>query len=248
MADIDFDGKRDALFLDLDGTIIDLAPTPSGVRTPAGLVEDLARLTKRLGGALAVVSGRPIPIIDGLLKPLKPVAAGVHGGEIRNRAGGRVERVADFHMSDDIRRRLGTLARIPGVLIEDKDVSIAVHYRRNPAAATQVSELVAAVLREHKGEGLVALAGKSVLEIKPQAFDKGTAVTAIMADPPFSGRRPIYIGDDVTDESAFAVVSRWNGRGYAVGEPRIGASRAFADPSQVREWIHGLPSRIGAAA
>lgn len=248
MADIDLDAKRDALFLDLDGTLVDIAATPSAVRSPIGLADDLARLSKRLGGALAVVSGRPIMVIDTLLKPFRPVAAGVHGAEIRTAPSGRIVRADVPELPGDLRRRLLALSSLPGVLVEDKGVSIAVHYRRNPAAAGKVAEAVSALLKENAGAGLTALPGKAVIEVKPSVVDKGTAVAALMTTTPFAGRRPIYLGDDVTDEAAFAVLPRWNGRGYAVGEPRVGASRAFADPAQVRAWIHGLPARLGAAA
>lgn len=248
MAAIELDPKRDALLLDLDGTLVDIASTPDAVRTPPGLVDDLTRVRRRLGGALAVVSGRPISVIDDLLRPFRAVAAGIHGAEIRAAENGPVKRLHVARPSDEVHRRLSALGRLPGVVVEDKGPAVAVHFRRNPAAGAEIVEAIRAILRDHPAEGLSALPGKAVIEVKPVSVNKGAAVTAIMENAPFAGRRPIYIGDDVTDEAAFAVVSRAAGRGYAVGEPRLGAARVFADPSQVRAWLHDLPKSIGTAA
>jgi len=247
MAAIDLDPKRDALLLDLDGTLVDIASSPDAVRTPPGLVDDLTRVRRRLGGALAVVSGRPISVIDDLLRPFRAVAAGIHGAELRVSDDGPVRRLDVARPSDEVHRRLSALARIPGVLVEDKGAAIAVHYRRNLSAAAEVAEAVRSILRDHPAEGLSALSGKAVIEVKPVSVNKGAAVLAIMENAPFAGRHAIYIGDDITDEAAFAVVSRSAGRGYAVGEPRLAAARGFADPSQVRAWLHDLPKSLGTA-
>lgn len=238
LPEIDF--ETDALFLDLDGTLIDIAPSPDEVVAPQQLVASLRTIAQRLGGALAVVSGRPIATIDALFAPLRLPAAGVHGAEVRLEAGqANVSRPAP-PIPNDVRWLLAPLAEIPGVLVEDKTIAIAVHFRQAPSAADRVRKIVEAAVSAHGGDQLSIVPGKCVLEIKHAQFSKGTAVSEFMARKPWAGRRPLFVGDDVTDEAAFAVLPKWNGVGIAVGTARPGATVGFATAAEVRGWLAGL--------
>src|SRR5690606_14636439 len=139
-----------------------------------------------------------------------------------------------------VRWLLAPLAALPGVIVEDKTIAIAVHFRQAPAAADRVREVVEAAVSAHRGDELTIVPGKCVLEIKHAKFSKGTALAEFMARAPWAGRRPVFIGDDVTDEAAFAVLPKWKGVGIAVGQPRPGAVVGFATASEVREWLAGL--------
>lgn len=234
------DFEKDALFLDLDGTLIDIAPSPEEVVAPQQLVSSLGVLARRLDGALAVVSGRPITTIDALFAPLRLPAAGVHGAEVRFEAGqANVSRPAP-PIPNDVRWMLAPLAEIKGVLVEDKTIAIAIHFRQAPSAADRVREIVEAAVLAHGGDQLAIVPGKCVFEIKHAQFSKGTAVAEFMERKPWAGRRPIFVGDDVTDEAAFAVLPRWNGVGIAVGRARPGAIVGFATAAEVRGWLAGL--------
>lgn len=236
----ELDLSNDALFLDLDGTLIDIAPSPDDVVAPQQLVSSLGALERRLDGALAVVSGRPIATIDALLAPLRLPAAGVHGAEVRFESGqANVSRAAP-PIPNGVRWLLAPLAGLPGVVIEDKTIAIAVHFRQAPAAAEHVRKVVDAAVSAHSADQLTVVPGKCVFEIKHTRFSKGTAVAELMARPPWAGRRPVFIGDDVTDEAAFAVLPKWSGVGIAVGQARPGAVVGFASAAEVREWLADL--------
>ncbi len=237
---INFDCAQDALFLDLDGTLIDIALRPDDVRAPKELIATIGTLYRRLGGALAVVSGRPIRAIDTLLAPLVLPAAGVHGAEIRLQASDSITLHPTPIISPAVRWLLAPLNDIPGVLIEDKGVAIAVHYRQAPDAVERVRDVVMKALNAGSDEGLTLIPGKCVYEIKHGGYTKGTAVAEFMELPPWKGRRPVFIGDDVTDEQAFAILPRWDGLGLAVGQERIGAIMAFPSAADVRTWLAGL--------
>ncbi len=240
MTAFDFNSEKDALFLDLDGTMIDIAPSPDDVFAPKELIRCLAVLNRQLGGALAVVSGRPIGAVDALLAPVRLPAAGVHGAEIRFEAdAARVHRAAPA-IPNGVRWLLAPLASIPGVLIEDKTVAIAVHFRKAAAAAERVAESVRAAVQAHKSDELTIVAGKCVYEIKHARYSKGTAVAEFMARAPWRTRRPVFIGDDVTDESAFAELPKWGGIGLSVGQERPGAVKRFESAADVRAWLQGL--------
>lgn len=240
MTVIAFSRKSDALFLDLDGTMIDIAPRPDAVDAPTGLISTLQALHQQLGGALAVVSGRSIDAIDAVLRPLRLPASGVHGAEVRFAGHGPIERHSLPPVPDAVRWLLAPLSALPGVIIEDKSVAIAIHFRQAPAAAERVREVVTTAVGSLGHGRLATVPGKCVLEIKPAGFSKGTAIATFMARPPWRGRRPVFVGDDVTDEAAFAEVSRRGGLGLAVGEDRPGAVARFATASEVRDWLAGL--------
>jgi trehalose 6-phosphate phosphatase len=233
-----------ALFLDLDGTLIEIAPTPEGVTVPVGLVSLLADLSLRLGGAVAIVTGRPIADVDRLLAPLAPIGAGVHGAEMRTTPAGRVElraQAVDAAIADAVRR---LASREPGTIVELKTASIAVHYRANPSAGPRIE---AALLRLLDGgpEHLILSHGRKVFEIVPRHVSKGAALADLMSLPAFRGRKPIMIGDDVTDQSAFAMAEHLGGVGLKVAGGQFAAAEAdFASPEEVRAWLATMKGSI----
>lgn len=236
----DFDPKRHALFLDLDGTVIDIAATPDSVVVAPGLVETLICVGERLDGAFAVLSGRALADIDRLLVPFRPAAAGIHGAELRLKAGGPFERVAS-PLPARVVADIDALAALPGVVVESKTLAIAVHFRNAPDGIEGlIRQRIDELLRRPECRDLSVLAGKCVFEIKPQRVGKGAAVDAFMAVAPYSGRRPVVIGDDVTDEAAFAAVAKYGGFGVAVGAMRPGAAFVIPTPADVRAWLGTL--------
>jgi trehalose 6-phosphate phosphatase len=244
MVEPSMDLDRDALFLDLDGTLLDIAARPDAVRIEPRLRDTLARLSMGMSGALAIVSGRTVAGIDALLAPLRLPAAGIHGAELRLTSRGDVERHAAA-LPEDLRTELRRLSSAPGVLVEDKGLAVAIHYRlapedAGPALRRRVDEIAAG----HPGVQL--LAGKCLVEVKPEGVGKGRAIERFMAVAPFTGRRPVFAGDDVTDEDALRVLPRWHGIGIAVGEPRPGATTVMAGPAELRDWlIRALPAAAG---
>jgi len=195
-----------ALFLDFDGTLVDIAPMPDAVRVEAGLPHTLDALRQRLGGALAIVSGRRIESLDAFLAPIVFDAAGLHGAEIR--AGGRMlERPASDHdalraAATSLRERLRAW---PGAFVEDKEQTLAVHWRLAPQAGPALTCMMEETLAG-LGAGWRLQAGKAVAEILPAWADKGAAVETLLDTPAYRGRTPIFFGDDKTDEDAIRIV------------------------------------------
>jgi trehalose 6-phosphate phosphatase len=225
-----------AILLDVDGTILDLAPTPLEVVVPPELTVALERLSKRVGGALAFVSGRPLAELDLFFAPLKLPSIAVHGAELRL-GDGTVHRSTTF-LDPQLKVDLASIADDkPGVVIEDKGYSIAVHYRLAPHLGHEVRDEVSAVCARFASARLEILPGKSVVEVKQPSFNKGTAVRELMQHEPFKGRRPVFIGDDVTDEAAFEVMPEFNGTGFSVGRHVEGIAGTFETPGDVRRWI-----------
>lgn len=230
-----------AVLLDIDGTILDIAPTPGAVRVPASLRKTLARLSRETGGALALVSGRSLADIDLLFVPLRLPAIGGHGAELRPSAEGDREIEQARPLDGGLRDRLADLAvAAPGVLVEDKGYSLAVHYRLAPDQERRIKETVAAIKADWPKEPFEVLPGKAVVEIKSAGFHKGAAIRQLMQYEPFAGRRPIFIGDDTTDESGFAVMPEFKGLGFSVGRKVRGTAHCFAAPSDVRRWLEHL--------
>lgn len=241
----DFSRATDwALFLDLDGTLIDIAAEPDKARAPAGLAMVLEDLHRSLHGALAVVSGRPLNDVDRILRPLKLPGAGQHGAELRRLRGGRVLRPRPPRAIRRVAERV--IATMPeGALVEDKGHSIAVHYRRVPHLARTIRARVARALAPDRREAHV-LHGKMVAEVKTNGVDKGQAVDALMALPPFRGRVPVFLGDDRTDEDGFAAVLRQGGHAVRVGDgPFVPGGLCLADPDAVRRWLATLRDALG---
>ena len=232
---------RFALLLDIDGTLLDIAARPDAVRVPEQLLKNLSCIFKRLDGALALVSGRLVQTIDELFSPLTLPAIGCHGAELRLNPGRRDVLVLIPPLSGSLRARMDAIAaRYPGVSVEDKGYSLALHYRNAPHLADTLRESVQEICREVPPGTVEILAGKCVFEIKPAGIDKGTGLRTLMEHAPFRGRRPIFLGDDVTDESAFAVLPEFNGVGIAVGKEMPGAALVFQDPPEVRAWLASI--------
>jgi trehalose 6-phosphate phosphatase len=214
-----------AVFLDFDGTLMDLERRPDQVVVDGGLLYLLDDLYVATAGATAVLSGRPIAALDCLLSPLRLPMAGVHGAQ-RRRADGSSEKCAiSAAILWQTRRSLRVrLRRYDGLFIEDKGSAFAVHYRGAVSlslGALRVFEVIE---------------GAEVFELRPRACDKGAALQDFMSEAPFAGRFPIFIGDDQTDRAAFAAVARVNGMGIAVG-PRVSAPWWLPDPAAVRSWL-----------
>lgn len=229
------DAERDALFFDLDGTLAEIEATPDRVSVTTGMRDALAAATAALDRRLAVVSGRSLPDLDRLLSLPLVSLAGVHGLEIRDARG--VERRASPSAGlAEARARLADLAaREPRLLIEDKGLGIAVHFRLAPDLAELAEHEARSVATAH---GLVLQPGKMVFEVRDPGADKGDAVRAFMAQPPFEHARPIFIGDDATDECAFVAAAALGGHGILVGPARRTSARyALADVTAVERWL-----------
>lgn len=230
-----------AFFLDVDGTLIDIAPTPDGVFVPPDLPEALAALAMATDGAVAIVSGRAIVSLDRLLGPSELVKAGLHGGELR-RSGAPTEAMAAPPALELLRPLLAALIdRWPGTLLEDKGAAIAIHYRGNPAAEADVLLTVEGMLPLTEGT-VAAQRGKMVIELKPASAGKGNVVRRLMAEPPFAGRRPVAIGDDITDEAMFEAANAMGGLSIRVGSdgPPTEALYSIADTASLRAWVAAL--------
>ena len=229
-----------ALFLDLDGTLFDIADVPADVSAPAGLSSTLAHLQRTLGGALAILTGRKIDEVDRLLAPARIAAAGVHGAELRLQPNGAIE-VTSASVPESLVRAVDRLASsIPGVLVEHKGIAITVHYRAVPAMEPVLEAELRDLLDTHDTR-LVLSHGRRVLELMPQASTKATALERLMQEPPFRGRLPVMIGDDLPDEAALTTAVSLGGTALKVaGEHFRGGESDFAGPRQVRRWLEDL--------
>ena len=224
--------QRTALLLDLDGTLLDIAPKPEDVVVPPGLIDTLRTLRERVGGALAVITGRPIETIDRLLHDAPYAVAGEHGGAVRHTPDDRVERVRQVAPSDELLNEARKLERAhPGALLEVKASGFTLHYRAVPDAGAELRAGLEAVLRSATEFEL--LSGKMMWEVRPHGVDKGNAVRALMERAPFAGRVPVFIGDDVTDEAAIEAAEAMGGIGLRVAD-------AFGEPADVRAWLKSL--------
>jgi trehalose 6-phosphate phosphatase len=236
----DADPANDAVFLDLDGTLIDIAPTPDGARIPPDLIPILTRVSVRLRGALAIISGRSISVINRFLSPLAVVAAGVHGAELCAELGGEVLLTVG-PLEPQVVAAVSRLSRIAaGVVVEPKLYSIAVHYRLVPTAEQQIEAELRRIL-EDSPDHLILCPGRKVFEVVPKQISKGAALEALLRCPAFRGRRPIMIGDDVPDQSAFDVATRYGGAGLRVAGEHFSHEVAdFTGPSDVRSWLAAI--------
>jgi trehalose 6-phosphate phosphatase len=231
-----------ALFLDVDGTLLEIEREPGAVHVPARLCEILADLEEALDGALALVSGRSLQRLDQLFSPLRLSAAGLHGLERRNLRAEVVRAELPPALLEATRTCLRAFAdQHEGVLLEDKGLTLALHYRKAPeqqaAAARAVGEAVAA---SHGALGL--LEGKMVYELKPPGYDKGQAIAALMREAPFAGRLAVFAGDDVTDEAGFAIVNQLSGLSIRIGvDDRPSAARhGLRDVNAMQAWLIDL--------
>src|SRR4051794_3940356 len=230
-----------ALLLDIDGTLLDFAPTPREVWVPPGLCKTLNRLLERTSGALALVSGRSLDDIDLSFAPAEFPAVGGHGAEMRLSGEGEAVAAHAPPLDKDLKKRLAAIAKLsPGILLEHKGYSLALHYRLAPHAEKAIYEAVSLIRADLPNAPIEVLPGKCVCEIKHSGFNKASGVLELMTHDPFKGRRPIFIGDDVTDESVFAIMPDLHGLAFSVGRRAKGVADHFDEPRDVREWLARL--------
>jgi trehalose 6-phosphate phosphatase len=228
---------RAALFLDFDGTLVEIAPRPEAVVVPPGLPGLLHRLATRLDGALAIVSGRPLEQLDALL-PAPLAMAGDHGAALRRAPGAPVEALALPSPPAAWRTRIEELAaRFPGALVETKTHGFVLHYRLAPEAGAPARALLDELIADN-GD-FVTMPARMAWEVKPTAVSKATAVAGFMARPPFAGRTPVYVGDDVTDEAGMEAARAAGGIGLKLQD-------AFGTPAALREWLARLEAGVPA--
>jgi trehalose 6-phosphate phosphatase len=233
--------KRDwAYFFDLDGTLIEFAPTPAAVRVNGGLRELLRELHGTTGGAVALLTGRPIAEVDRLFRRVRLPVAGQHGVERRD-ATGRVSRHRfPSTRLDRVRRQLvGRMNGKRGLLLEDKGLSIALHYRRAPRLAAFAHRLARSMLPA-LGRHFCVQRGKYVVELRPSGRDKGKGVLEFLRERPFRGRLPVFVGDDATDEAGFATVNRLGGISIKVGPGRTAACWRLRNVRTVEQWLRSI--------
>src|SRR6202045_5007671 len=237
-----------AILLDIDGTLLDLTPTPREVWVPPGLAKTLNRLVEKTSGALALVSGRSLNDIDLIFAPEQFPAVGGHGAEMRLATDSEAVATHPPPMDKELKRRLAAIAKLsPGILLEDKGYSLALHYRLAPHAEKAIYEAIALIRSDLPDAPIELMPGKCVYEIKHSGFNKATGVLELMAHEPFRGRRPIFIGDDVTDETVFAIMPDLDGLAFSVGRRAQGVADHFDEPRDVREWLARLLGNENAA-
>src|SRR5581483_5545977 len=230
-----------AILLDIDGTLLDLMPTPREVWVPPGLRETLNGLLERTSGALALVSGRSLNDIDLIFAPQEYPAVGGHGAEMRLSTDGEAVATHAPPMDKELKKRLAAIAALsPGILLEDKGYSLALHYRLAPHAEKAIYEAVSLIRADLPNAPIEVLPGKCVCEIKHSGFTKASGVRELMTHEPFRGRKPLFIGDDVTDESVFAIMPDFDGVSFSVGRRARGVDGHFDAPNDVREFLSKL--------
>ena len=238
-------GRDWAFFLDVDGTLLEFAARPQDVRAVAELVELLRRLHAAAGGAVALVSGRSVEDIDRLFAPLAIPVAGQHGTE-RRAADGSMHR----HRPplEGLGRAAAQIVRLTaahaGLVFENKGMALALHYRQAPGLRALAEREMRAISAE-LGDAFELQNGRFVVEIKPSGRDKGSAIAEFAAEPPFAGRRPVFIGDDLTDESAFDFVNRIGGHSVKVGPGITRARWRLFDAAAVRGWLGAYLDQFG---
>lgn len=226
-----------AFFLDVDGTLIGIADTPDAIEVNQSLLVLISALHRHTIGAVALVSGRMIADLQNRIGLRQLPMAGLHGLERRDSAGRLWIHAAPPATKNAIKERLAPiLARRPGLLLEDKGLTLALHYRLAPAMAGYVHQIMAR-FAHMPGEGLELQRGKYVVEIKPAGIDKGSAVAEYMAEFPFRGRRPVFIGDDLNDERGFAEVNKLDGISIKVGKGPSCARFRLPDVAAVHAWL-----------
>lgn len=228
------DDRKHALFLDFDGTLADIAPRPDDVHLDNTIPPTLTRLQQKLGGALALITGRPMDDIDDLLAPLRLPAAYEHGAVLRMADGEVLRAVApDLGNIRAVARQL--VRQYPALMLEEKSASLALHFRQAPELETVCLKVLTSVMSEHPD--LKLLQGKAVMEIKSASVHKGMAIATFMRQNPFRGRIPVFAGDDVTDEAGFLTVQQMGGLGIKVGEGPTVATVRLPDPPAFRQWL-----------
>ncbi len=230
-----FNPAKDSLFLDIDGTLLDIAPTAQDVKAPPSLIENLGRLNDKLKGALAFVSGRMVHEIDQLFNPLKLRCAGAHGAEWRLSPEGPVGTggLLPDKLRDDIAIAFDD---DKGIIVEDKIYNVAVHYRQAPEKKNEIRKKLFALVNEYRDK-VILINGRKVFEVSLVTNNKGKAIERMLKMPPFKGRRPVFLGDDTADIAAIATCMKSGGIAVLVGKGDANQKSAFASPEQVRSWI-----------
>jgi trehalose 6-phosphate phosphatase len=238
-----FDRRTEALLLDIDGTVLDIAPRPDMVCVPHTLVESIKSLFEETGGAVAFVSGRRIADIDRLFSPLTLPAVGCHGGEVRTEPKGEI--LQEEFIPPAIKERLAEkIARVaPHVRFEDKEHTLAFHFRAAPEEGPSLQHALFEERTALAAADLQLLSGKAVIEIKPRWFNKGTGVSHLMRQKPFSARVPVFLGDDETDHDVFRALAEYRGVGYGVARDMPDSAFTFESPNDVRLWLEALARR-----
>jgi trehalose 6-phosphate phosphatase len=230
-----------AILLDIDGTLLELMPTPREVFVPPGLSETLNGLLQRTSGALALVSGRSLNDIDLIFAPDQFPVIGGHGAEMRLDPEGDSVAIHAPPLDKELKRRLATIAKLsPGILLEDKGYSLALHYRLAPHAEKAIYAAVSLIRADLPNAPIEVLPGKFVCEIKHSGFTKASGVRELMTLEPFKGRKPLFIGDDVTDETVFAIMPDFDGLAFSVGRRAQGVAGHFDTPGDVRKFLARL--------
>lgn len=240
------DSSQYAFFFDVDGTLAEICDEPDAVTIPARVRDNLHTLFTSSSGALALISGRPIEQLDQLVAPLTLPCAGVHGAEMRD-AKGKVHRVV---LRDDVATALQKMleegmAALPGTLLEAKGMAFALHYRQAMLHQQRVLQLAESAVARFPD--LVMQPGKCVLEIKPRGKDKGAAIQTLMQQAPFSGRIPVFFGDDLTDEKGFRTVNAMQGISVKIGEGQSEAHYRLRQVSDVYQWLDALQRHSSAS-
>jgi trehalose 6-phosphate phosphatase len=241
-------GECWALFLDVDGTLIPIAATPEAARPEPALLPLLERLRRSCNEALALVSGRSLASIDSLFAPLRLAAAGLHGWERRRPDGALVPQQEQTDLLVRLRPRLAAYASArAGLLLEDKGGSLALHYRQAPERAAALRRFVRRLAAAEPE--LHVLVGRKVVELQPRGADKGMAIEAFLREAPFAGRRPIFAGDDTTDEHGFAAVNALGGISIriAAAETRGRSTRArhtLSGTDELHRWLYAVARRL----
>jgi trehalose 6-phosphate phosphatase len=223
-----------ALFLDFDGTLAAFAPHPDGVTVDESLPALLSGLRERLGGAVALVTGRSLASLDALIAPDRYPGAGVHGLELRRRAGHTIPGSAMPAIAALAQKLRMRFSDDPRVVIEDKGLAVALHYRR---ARARADECIAAMREFVEGTDLQVITGHAVIEARPPGTDKGGAVRKLAAEPPFADRLPVFVGDDATDEDGFRAASELGGYGIKIGSGVTIARYRMDTVEDVHEWL-----------
>lgn len=232
------DARTTALFLDFDGTLVEIAERPDAVMLADETRAAVGTIARHTGGALGIVTGRDIATIDAFIAPLRLPIAGVHGLSRRDAQGQVCAPPIDVAILKQLKQRLNLLcATHPGLIIESKAGSVALHYRARPDLQDVCLEAMQRIVAELGG--LKLQLGKMVVEALPEGASKGVAVLAFMSEAPFAGRVPLFAGDDVTDEGAFAAVNSLGGISIKVGDGASRASFRAQSSSVFLEWLVG---------